>query len=485
VQSRTDKNAVAQTLLLADDSVTIQRVIELTFAEENIKVVAVSDGDEAISRIDADPPDIVLADVGMPGRSGYEVAEHVKRAPGLKHIPVLLLTGAFEPIDRDKAVEVGCDGVLAKPFEPQLVISRVRELLGLGERPDARRDAAAEPAVVAHAASGSSESAGEGWTRQASVPVEAGRSPDIAKLDNYFEQLDAAFATLTDGRPPESPRTEPAAPLEETIDWFGAADDAPQATPPPSEPAPTAPVETENLPAPAPESKPFEMSTLEIAGFHVPEADMPTVEVPADMPGPGPSRFDMPAPEISAPGMSPSEIEARELAAFEHGVSDLAMFERPASEAASFKPAPPEAVSYEPPPPDLSSFEPSAHAPAASAWPAATLAEPVRPPSTMARAEAPRRAALPPLADAFAAILAAEQNEGVPAADLAWPEPPMASPAGSALAEADINAVARRVLEQLSDSVVRETVADLVSRVAERLVREEIERIKSSIEPGS
>src|SRR3954468_13263333 len=121
-----------QTLLLADDSVTIQRVIELTFADEAIKVVAVSDGDQAITRIEADPPDIVLVDIGMPGRTGYEVAQHIKESPRLKHIPVLLLTGAFEPVDQAKATAAGCDGVLAKPFEPQLVIARVKELLGRG-----------------------------------------------------------------------------------------------------------------------------------------------------------------------------------------------------------------------------------------------------------------------------------------------------------------------------------------------------------------
>ena len=90
-------------LLLADDSVTIQRVIELTFADEDVQVIAVSDGDQAIARLDADPPDIVLADVGMPGRDGYEVAAYVKQSPRLNHIPVVLLTGAFEPIDQARA----------------------------------------------------------------------------------------------------------------------------------------------------------------------------------------------------------------------------------------------------------------------------------------------------------------------------------------------------------------------------------------------
>ncbi len=78
-------------LLLADDSVTIQRVIELTFADEDVQVVAVGDGKKAIASIQADRPDIVLADVGMPERDGYEVASFIKTSAELAHIPVLLL----------------------------------------------------------------------------------------------------------------------------------------------------------------------------------------------------------------------------------------------------------------------------------------------------------------------------------------------------------------------------------------------------------
>ena len=121
---------MSHTLLLADDSVTIQRVIELTFADEDIRVIAVGDGQQAIDRITADPPDIVLADTGMPERDGYEVATFIKEDPALAHIPVVLLTGAFEPVDEDRVRQVGCDSVLVKPFEPQVVINRVRELLG-------------------------------------------------------------------------------------------------------------------------------------------------------------------------------------------------------------------------------------------------------------------------------------------------------------------------------------------------------------------
>ena len=136
-------------LLLADDSVTIQRVIELTFADEDVKVTAVSDGQQAIDLIHAAPPDIVLADVGMPERDGYEVAAFIKNDPALAHIPVLLLTGAFEPVDEERAQSVRCDGVLAKPFEPQLLISRVKELLGGVGGPGGGAEPAAESRAVA------------------------------------------------------------------------------------------------------------------------------------------------------------------------------------------------------------------------------------------------------------------------------------------------------------------------------------------------
>ncbi len=122
------------TLLLADDSVTIQRVIELTFADEGIRVISVSDGESAIAHLNAESPDIVLADVGMPNVDGYQVAAHVKHTPALAHVPVLLLTGAFEPIDELRARATGCDGVLVKPFEPRHLIRTVRSLL-FGQKP--------------------------------------------------------------------------------------------------------------------------------------------------------------------------------------------------------------------------------------------------------------------------------------------------------------------------------------------------------------
>src|SRR5688572_29247105 len=124
-------------LLLADDSVTIQRVIELTFSGEDVQVLAVSDGEQAIARIPLELPDVVLADIGMPRKGGYDVSAFVKGRPDLAHIPVLLLAGAFEPVDQARAEQVRADGVLIKPFEPRQVIERVKELLALRQAPAA------------------------------------------------------------------------------------------------------------------------------------------------------------------------------------------------------------------------------------------------------------------------------------------------------------------------------------------------------------
>ena len=103
------------TLLLADDSATIQRVVELTFASEDIDVVTVGDGTQAIEAIERDAPDIVLVDVSMPGRDGYEVASFVRSDPARDRIPVVLLTGAFEPLDESRCGAIGRHEVLVKP----------------------------------------------------------------------------------------------------------------------------------------------------------------------------------------------------------------------------------------------------------------------------------------------------------------------------------------------------------------------------------
>lgn len=183
---------MAHTLLLADDSVTIRRVIELTFADEQVRVVSVSSGREAIASIEAAPPDIILADAGMPDVSGYDIAAFVKGRPDLRHIPVILLAGAFEPLDEARSRQSGSDGVLVKPFEPQMVVSRVRELLP-------GQAAAVPPAARAAAPAGTAAPAPAGQPYQAPslepAPSAAAAGPIDPLFDPSLDRLDEAFAS--------------------------------------------------------------------------------------------------------------------------------------------------------------------------------------------------------------------------------------------------------------------------------------------------
>jgi len=116
-------------ILLADDSVTIQKVVELTFSNEASQVVAVSDGATAFEKAQMDRPDIILSDVIMPGMNGYELCYKIKSDPGLQNIPFLFLKGTFESFDEDKAKQSGADGFIVKPFESQELIDKVKELI--------------------------------------------------------------------------------------------------------------------------------------------------------------------------------------------------------------------------------------------------------------------------------------------------------------------------------------------------------------------
>ncbi len=116
-------------LLLADDSITIQKVVELILADEGFEIKAVSNGEEAFSIIPSYKPDIILADIDMPKLNGYKLCEKIKNDPSLHNIPVILLTGAFEPIDEELVKNVKADDFIVKPFESQDLISKINALL--------------------------------------------------------------------------------------------------------------------------------------------------------------------------------------------------------------------------------------------------------------------------------------------------------------------------------------------------------------------
>ena len=117
-------------ILVADDNSNIQKMVGLALKDQGIDVVAVGNGEAAVRKISDIIPDLVLADVFMPVRNGYEVCQYVKTDPKLAHIPVILLVGAFDPLDEQEAQRVGADGVLKKPFvPPDPLISMVKSAL--------------------------------------------------------------------------------------------------------------------------------------------------------------------------------------------------------------------------------------------------------------------------------------------------------------------------------------------------------------------
>ncbi len=434
-------------LLLADDSVTIQRVIELTFADEDIDVQVVGDGVQAIDQIRANTPDIVLADTSMPEKDGYDVAAFVKNDPTLARIPVVLLTGAFEPLDAARAETVGSDGVLVKPFEPQQVIGKVRELLasaaGAAAEPPAP-DPVAAPRTPPSSADPAPEAAGHASpppvVETPVAPVTPVASPSVSsaaakqrvddgELADYFDELDEAFAS-TEG--PSGAGPVPAG--------------APTRTPAPAyESTPGPPLDdtgrqSEVAPSVAP---PADLDRLDLEALveDAAKADALPAAPLADAPAP------KPAPPPTPPAVAP--------------VSPPTAASEPAPTSVASSPVPETALP-----------ESAGGSPVGEVASETVSRSPV--PGPASAAAPPQYAAGSVLAQAFATFLAVEQ--GAPAPRLA---PAGADTVDTPLPEAMVDDVVQRVVARMTDSIVRDTTAEIVSEVAERLVRDEIDRIKT------
>ena len=124
-------------ILVADDNSNVQKTVALALTDLGVEVVAVNNGDAAIRKLADIAPDLVLADIFMPVRNGYEVCEYVKKDTRFSNVPVVLLVGAFDPLDEREAQRVGADGILKKPFvPPDPLMTMVKTLLDrtLGDR---------------------------------------------------------------------------------------------------------------------------------------------------------------------------------------------------------------------------------------------------------------------------------------------------------------------------------------------------------------
>ncbi len=448
------------TLLLADDSITIQRVIELTFADEQVRVITAGDGQLAIQRIDAEHPDIVLADVGMPKVDGYGVAAYVKQTPALRHIPVLLLTGAFEPIDEAKARATGCDGILVKPFEPQMLITRVRELL------DGQLSAALWPAELPR-------------VEQPAAPAAAGvtaaaPAPPVAPTP-----------ALVVTQPPAPPAPAPARAVEPGVAEPTSAAPAPAAPSFPAlpqeilRPASRNPVPVPQRPREAPRDLPPPVDAFES------ELDMLDVALSRLEPTATPRELDAAtasdfARDIESLRGEPGDVtgtgEAGPTAA--GPVAARPMFgdwDLPAARASQPGPdVPPAAAIHRHEPVDLVPEELPADrgvsAPAAASPAAPAPVPPVSPAPSPAAPEPPARpVSRPSLANAFTALLAAERAQ----------PPARALTSSATLSEAAIEDVVKRVLERMTNEAVHKVVLN----AAERIIREEIARLKAPVTP--
>lgn len=534
------------TLLLADDSVTTQRVVALTFADESFRVVTVSDGRQAIDAMAGMRPDIVLAGTTLARTNGYELAEYMRGVAALADVPVLLLSGAFESVDAARLKASGARGVIEKPLEPTAVISRVKELLGLKdtrpapatgrlvtsaemppERKAAPRAAPAAPPAVRQPKVSS-------WDE---LRQETGLGPDAPSVQgeaagsggDYLDSLDAAFDSLDRhlaGRHPaetQPQRRNPSPPLGQAS---GAAD--------PRSPGRRPPATSDS----ASRQSVFEVDTDWFAtdnrksDDHAAQQDMVAgahEAMPARPDAPsGSSVFEVDDEWFAQDDQAREALrqQQQQLAA-EMGIHDVELPEaQPAINAAApadgldfdfglgdINPqgqAPPAPAAGSPSAPPAPGPVPAAMAPA----PLPAHVEPPAPPRPVTAVPslapiAPVATTAPPapvapsasfvpgsVADDFAALLAFETGDPLPPRVA---PPAAAVPAAGAavtpeITSAMLDEIAERVAERLSAGgfgadlrqsmtvAIRDTVRAVVADSSERLVRDEIARIKARIE---
>lgn len=114
-------------ILLADDSPHAQRMGERILRDEGFEVVSVTDGETALVRMADVDPDLVIADVFLPGLNGFELCRTLK--PRNRHVRIILTAGLLEPFDEEEARRAGCDAILKKPFEASVVMETIRPLV--------------------------------------------------------------------------------------------------------------------------------------------------------------------------------------------------------------------------------------------------------------------------------------------------------------------------------------------------------------------
>ena len=510
---------MAGTILLADDSLTIQKVVELTFADTGYSVVAVSTGDELLHRLGQVRPDVIICDVIMPGRDGYDICQQIKSSPATLHIPVILLTGTFEPFDRDRALAAGCSEIISKPFEARKLVETVERLAREGHRaapppePVTPHDGAVRPALP--------EVPAPPEPFLAPPPPVEPVAPTPPAVTEPFMRFEPAV---------EQPPTEPEHP-EEALDFTAtgfaemeaaghqaAAEpehlpaegleferhDLPAVEPPveveelpleppweAAEPVPPQPVSAEPAPSDAPWTggafrgeSPWTDRTWDESGEHQAAAE---VEEPADSwlerpaeGGPAAAADTYAGTEEPFGGSEVPILQPWEEAA-QLGAADTAPFVEPAP------PEPEPSLEAIVAPLEVSSFTTAPFsraevlAPATAPEPVAPVeAEPFAPVEELEPLQPGPEAAPEPESELLAPALAAV--EAIPVAADTQPSVKVPAAAGEVrLSDEDVERIARRVVE-LASGLIEQIAWEVMPDMAEIVVRERVRAIEAEAE---
>jgi CheY-like chemotaxis protein len=475
---------MAKKILLADDSITIQKVVELTFSDGDYEVVATNNGNKAIQRLAEWKPDIILSDIIMPEKNGYELCEYVKSHPDFRNIPVILLTGTFEPFDPDRAEKAGCDAVITKPFESQSLIHKVEELISAASGSSGVSKTQPVAAVTGTkdddeggALSGMEDSQTKAWP--------------VPKLDMGWS------AAKPEAAPPpaasKSPRSEEPAPKSSAFDEprkeepraaassksSSPFDDGEDLSPAGGKSSSSA-FQDEPMNAPSTPEAQFDFSGAtkafpkmnfeELQSLSGSSSDSKTPEPPA------PSSWSSAPPKAASPdwdsrgvgaGAPPSMKTEEspfgdELPEPESSPSESIFSSTPSPSGFGSAPSPAGFGSSPSPTGFGSSPSSSPSSSGSSSSSPAGFASPMSPSSFGSSAASPTKTP-------EVAMASSSKSDGEPAA-----------PAGkSDLSEEQIDKIARRVVELMSEQVVRNIAWEVIPDLAEMVVRERIRQLES------
>lgn len=200
------------TVYFIDDSATMREVIKIAFRRENIQVVACHDAATALGEIEEARPDVVITDVIMPEKDGYEVCQYIKNHPNLGKTPVILMSGVVNRAVAERAFAVKADELLRKPFQPQDLITRVKHLLKPKGQPAPPTPINANTAAAALTSIFSAASAA-----QQTRPQVAGPQPVPSPAPRVAPAAAAAATTLASTPAAAGPIAMPAAPAPSKV----------------------------------------------------------------------------------------------------------------------------------------------------------------------------------------------------------------------------------------------------------------------------